>query len=321
MRRSVRTTTEEPFHEHAFEVDREHKGLSLFDFLDAVAGPLDRKALVSAARARLVLLNGEPTAAGSTLREGDLVQLELPREKLRRTTVTELPVLYRDEELVVADKPPGIPFGESRRGGESTVERLASQVPGARPVHRLDKETSGVVLAGLGRAAEERLEAELRAGTAQIEYLAVARGAPPEDAGRVDVPLAKRRRSDTRLTPDPDHGDPAATRWSVLERLRGFVVLRAVPEGGGRSHQVRAHLAAAGLTVLCDALYGEDDRLLLSQLKLAYRGKRGRPERPLLARPALHAERVVRGPLLVESPLPGDLAVLLAQLRRLRRLA
>ncbi len=313
-------TTDPPFHEHAYEVDREHKGLSLFDFLDAVAGPLDRKALVSAARARLVLLNGQPAPAGSTLREGDLVQLELPRERLQRARATELPILHRDGELVVADKPPGIPFGESRRGGESAVERLAQQVPGARPVHRLDKETSGAVVAALGREAEARLSAELRGGTARVEYLAVARGAPAEDEGRVDVPLSRRRRSDTRLEPDPAHGEPAATRWSVLERLRGFVVLSVVPEGG-RSHQVRAHLAAAGLTVLCDAVYGEDDRLLLSQLKLDYRGKRGRPERPLLQRPALHAARIVRGPLVVVAPLPADLQVVLAQLRRLRRLA
>jgi len=73
--------------------------------------------------------------------------------------------------------------------------------------------------------------------------------------------------------------------------------------------------------VLCDAVYGEDDRLLLSQLKLDYRGKRGRPERPLLQRPALHALRVVRAKQVIEAPLPGDLSVLLAQLRRLRPLA
>jgi 23S rRNA pseudouridine1911/1915/1917 synthase len=312
---------EAPDPEQLFEVDRQHKGLSLFDFLDAVAGPLDRKALMSAARERHVLLNGEPATAGSTLREGDLVQLEVARDTLRRSRPTALVLLYRDAELVVADKPSGLPFGESRRGGESAEQLLAEQVPGARVLHRLDKETSGVVPAALTAAAEARLAAAQRESRLHLEYLAVARGTPDEDEGRIDVPLARRRRADTRLEPDPAHGDPCATRWRVEERLRGFVVLRAVPEGLGRSHQVRAHLAAAGLTVLCDALYGEDDRLLLSQLKLEYRGKRGRPERPLLARPALHAERVVVGDLSVAAPLPDDLSVLLAQLRRLRRLA
>jgi 23S rRNA-/tRNA-specific pseudouridylate synthase len=317
----VSAPIEKSFHEHAFEVDREHRGLSLFDFLDAVAGPLDRKALVSAARARLVLLNGEPAPAGSTVREGDLVHLELPREQLARAKAGSQPLLYRDASLVVAAKPSGLAFGESRRGGESAVERLAEDAPGARAVHRLDKETSGVVVAALDRATEDALTAELREGGARIEYLAIARGTPDADTGRVDVPLGKRNRSAVRLDPDPEHGEPCATTWRVEERLRGFVVLRVVPEGGGRSHQVRAHLAAAGLTALCDALYGEDDRLLLSELKLGYRGKRGRPERPLLARPALHAERFVRGSQVVVAPLPEDLEVLLAQLRRLRRLA
>jgi len=309
------------FHEHAFEVDREHRGLSLFEFLDAVAGPLDRKALVAAVHARNVLLNGEPVTAGVAMREGDVVQLEIPREKLARAVRPEIPLLHRDAEMVVASKPAGLPFGESRRGGASAVELLVREAPGARIVHRLDKETSGVVVAGLNAAAEKRLVEELHDGRAHLEYVAVARGAPDEDEGRVDVPLGKRSRSDTRLVPDPDRGEPCATTWRVEERLRGFVVLRVVPEGGGRSHQVRSHLAAAGLTVLCDALYGEDDRLLLSQLKLDYRGKRGRPERPLLAHPALHAERLVRGSQVVAAPLPEDLVVLLAQLRRLRRLA
>lgn len=312
---------EQDFHEHAFDVDRQHRGLSLFDFLDAVTGPLDRKALLAAARAGQILLNGEPALVGHTVREGDLVQLELPREKLEPARPDSLPILFRDAELVVADKPSGLPFGESRRRGGSAEQLLTGQVPGVRLVHRLDKETSGVVVAALGDAAEKRLSAALREGSARVEYVALARGTIAEDEGRVDVPLAKRNRSATRLLPDPDHGDPCATTWRIEERLRGFVVLRAVPEGAGRSHQVRAHLAAAGLTVLCDALYGEDDRLLLSQLKLDYRSKRGRPERPLLQRPALHAERFVHGPRTVASPLPEDLSVPLAQLRRLRPLA
>jgi 23S rRNA-/tRNA-specific pseudouridylate synthase len=316
----VQPREQDRFIEHVLEVNRDRKGLSLFDFVDAEIGPLDRKALQAAAHQGRVLVNGEPAATGLTLREGDVVQLSVPREGLQRRAPRELAVLHDGGGLLVADKPAGLPFSAGRRGGTAALERLEGQVAGVRAVHRLDKETSGVLVAAVGRAAEERLLAALRAGEAQVEYVAVTRGTPREDEGRVDVPLAKRSRAGTRLEPDPAHGEPCATRWRIEERLRGFSVLRAVAEGGGRSHQVRAHLAAAGLTVLCDALYGEDDRLLLSQLKLDYRGKRGRPERPLLQRPALHAERFVHGGLAVAAPLPDDLAVLLAQLRRLRPL-
>lgn len=308
-------------HEQHFEVDRQHKGLSLSDFLDAVAGPLDRKLVVSAGRRQKLLLNGEPAGAGATVMPGDLVEVGLPTEHLTRPAPSACAVLHQSEQLLVADKPSGLAFGESRHGGFSAIESLRERVNGLRPVHRLDKQTSGVVVAAIGGAAERALVEELRAGRAHVEYLAVVRLSVRKQEGRIDVPLGKRQRSDSRLEPDPDHGEPCSTRWTVEEALRGFTLLRLVPQEGGRSHQVRAHLAAAGMPVICDRLYGEDDRMMLSQLKLDYRPKRGRPERPILARPALHAERFVHGDLVVTSPLPADLRVLLAQLRRLRPLA
>jgi len=307
-------------HEQQFEVSRQHKGLSLSDFLDAVAGPLDRKLVVSAARSRQLLLNGEPAGAGATVMPGDLVEVDLPTESMARTPPRAPSLLHQDDVLVVADKPSGLAFGESRHGGLSAIAALKEQVTGVRPVHRLDKQTSGVVVAALGSTNERALIEDFRAGRAHVEYLAVVRSTLRETEGLIDVPLGKHKRSDSKLAADPDHGDACMTRWSVEEALRGFTVVRVVPQGGGRSHQVRAHLAAAGMTALCDRLYGEDDRMMLSQLKLDYRPKRGRPERPILARPALHAERFVRGDLVVTSPLPDELQVLLKQLRRLRPL-
>jgi len=317
-----------------YEVGREHKGHSLFDFLDAVAGPLDRKRLLASAKAQQILLNGEVVGAGATLRAGDSVELLQAPEELTPAKNTDMPLLYEDASLVVLDKPSGMPFGESRRGGKAALDLLGERWPSARAVHRLDKETSGVVVAALGRASEERLSASLRTGEARVEYLALVRGTLHETEGRIDVPLGKHKKSDVRLVADPARGDPCATAWRVEEALRGFVLLRLWPERGGRSHQVRAHLAAAGMPALCDKLYGEDDRLLLSQLKLEYRAKRGRPERPILTRPAVHAERfvpsVARAAALaaagggagdipvVCSPLPPELAVALIQLRRLR---
>lgn len=291
------------------------------DFLDAVAGPLDRKLVVSAGRRRELMLNGEPAGAGATVMPGDLVELNLPTESLARMPPSESVLLFQSEGLVVAEKPSGLAFGESRHGGRSAIESLRERVGGARAVHRLDKQTSGVIVAAIGRANERSLANDLQTGRAHVEYLAIVRSTVREQQGVIEVPLGKRKRSDSQMTADFDHGEVCSTRWSVEEALRGFTVLRLVPQEGGRSHQVRAHLAAAGMTALCDRLYGEDDRMMLSQLKLDYRPKRGRPERPILARPALHAERFVRGELVVTSPIPEDLQVLLAQLRRLRPLS
>lgn len=307
--------------EQVYEVGREHKGLSLLDFLEACAGPFDHRLLMSALREGHVLLNGVAQRSGATLRLGDQVQLTRPVDQLESRRRHPVTILHEDDELLVADKPSGLPFAEGRRPGASALGTLGEGRTGLRAPHRLDKDTSGLVVAALGKEAGEALEGDFRVGRARVEYLAIVRGALDGSEGRIDVPLGKARKSDARLVPDPDHGEPAATCWRLQEALRGFLVLRLWCEEGGRSHQVRAHLGALGVPALCDKLYGEDDRLLLSQIKLDYRPKRGRPERPLLQRPALHAVEFKRGPLRVTAPLPEDLSVLLAQLRRQRPLA
>lgn len=311
-----------PVVEAAHEVGREHHGASLLDLLDALWGPVDRSRVHAAVKRRRIQLNGEPGGPSVTLRTGDLVELLLPPDQLLRRVSQALPLLHRDDELLVAAKPAGLPFDAGRgRTGASAVERLAGDLPKDRrphAVHRLDKETSGVVVLALGRDAERALQTALAENRAWVEYLAVIRWPPAEDEGVLDIPLLHGRRSDQRLTPDEDHGRPARTHWRIQERLGDFAVLSLRPEGG-RSRQVRAHLAAMGHPVMGDSAHGEDSRVLLSQLKLGYRPKRGKPERPLLERPALHAARFVdeqRG-VRVEAPLPRDLEVLLAQLRRL----
>jgi len=293
------------------------------EFLDALVGPVDRRAVLSAARAAQLLLNGDPVSPSTTLRLGDYVDLLLPAAALERQPAQELRTLYGDEQLLVLDKPSGVPFDASRSAsGSSALERLAVEIDGGgrlRPVHRLDKDTSGVVVLARHAEAEQQLLDDLGRDAARVEYLALIRGRPLQEEGLIDAPLGKKRKSDQRLVIDERHGHPASTRYRLEEAFRGFSLLRLSPTANGRSHQVRAHLACAGHPALCDKAYGEDDRLLLSQLKLEYRPKRGRPERPLLQRPALHAAVFVGASgLRVTSPLPNDLEVLLAQLRRLR---
>lgn len=309
-----------PDEEPRIEVGRPHHGRSLFDCLDAELGPLDRRAVRRAAEAGELLLNGEPAGPGVTLRLGDLIELRCAPAPLQRRTAPAVALLHREGSFVVAAKPSGLPFDTSRHGGASALGAL-QELCGAgrpRPLHRLDRETSGVVVAALDRETAEAVGAEFDEDRAWVEYLAIVRGPLPETSGTVDLPLGKGLRSAVTLRPEPDHGRPARTDWSLVEAFEGFSVLTLRPRGGGRSHQVRAHLVALGNPALCDRDYHEDDRLLLSQLKLHYRPKRGRPERALLERPALHAGAFVRGAQRIVAELPEDLEVVLAQLRRLR---
>ena len=142
-------------YEQHYEISREHKGLSLFDFLDAVAGPVDRKRVSSAARDKRLRLNGEPVSPGATLRVGDLVELGVPVETLARTQPPLVGILHVDDTLVVADKPSGIAFAEGRRGGVAATRALADRYPGTRPVHRLDKQTSGLLVMGKSDTANK----------------------------------------------------------------------------------------------------------------------------------------------------------------------
>ncbi len=315
---------EEPDEVHAapavsFEIAREHHRVSLLDYLDALGEPVDRRLVDAAAREGRIRLNGEPVGRSETLKTGDLLELDVPVASLARRADESLVILHEDDDLLVASKPSGLPFDASRVGsGRSAVERLALLRPGPRPrpVHRLDKDTSGLVIAARSRVAEDTLGHALRSGEARVEYLAIVRRPPRDDEGEVDVPLGKRKRTDAQLVPDERHGRPCRTLWRVEERFRGFGLLRLHASDNGRSHQIRAHLAARGTPAVGDKLYGEDDRVFLSQLKLDYRRKRGRPERPILERPAIHAATLRRGDLVVEAPLPDDLAVFVAQLRR-----
>ncbi len=303
------------------EVTREQQGSSLLKYLDALAGPLDRRLVASAAKEGAFLLNGEPAGPSVTLRMGDQVHFNLDLAELSRTASEALVLLHEDDDFLVAAKPSGLPFDASRAGsGRSAVERMASFLPPEcgrlRPVHRLDKDTSGLVVTAKNRAAEERLAAAFRAGEARMEYLAVIRRELRETSGRMDVSLGKRRKSDAKMIADPKHGRPSVTEWALERRFRGYSLLRLWATDTGRSHQIRAHLALSGHPVACDKLYGEDDRVQLSQLKLKYRPKRGQPERAICSRPALHATRFCWGSLVVEAPVPDDLAVFLAQLER-----
>jgi tRNA pseudouridine32 synthase/23S rRNA pseudouridine746 synthase len=227
-----------------------------------------------------------------------------------------IPVLHADEALIAVDKPAGRLVIPGRSGDERSLREELEALHGKLwVVHRLDRGTTGVLVFARTAAAHRALNLGFDRGEPRKRYLALVRGAPPEEL-RIDVAIAPARRG--RMRPARP-GDPRAkAAVTTVRRLEAFprfawaggalALVEALPETG-RTHQIRVHLADAGFPLAVDPDYGDDEPL------------RGPDARILLDRTPLHAARLelvhpqTGAPLVVEAPLPADLDAALAALR------
>jgi 23S rRNA pseudouridine1911/1915/1917 synthase len=208
----------------------------------------------------------------------------------------------------VVDKPPGVVVHPARGHGQGTlVQALAGRVAGGddpeRPgvVHRLDRDTSGLLVLARSEPAHAALKAALQAREITREYTALVEGRPPARRGTIDAPLGRDRRVRTRVSTETDEPREAVTHFEVLEALPADTLL-AVRLETGRTHQIRAHLLAIGHPVVGDPEYGSP-------------GRHGLPRQFLHAGRLAFAHPVTGAALDVRSPLPPELA---AGLRRAR---
>ncbi len=236
-----------------------------------------------------------------------------------------LPILHVDADLLVLDKPAGVPAVPGRGGVASALELLRrhpqfSDVEPLRVVHRIDKDASGVLVYARTLGAQRSLVAQFMERRVEKLYHALVLGYVAGD-GTVDLPLAfDARRQITRVS--HRRGKPAMTHYRILQRVAGHTWLECRPVTG-RTHQIRAHLAAIGHPLAVDVLYGGAPAILLSQYKPGYRPNRRGTERPLIERLTLHAARIAfthpgdGTDFSCQAPLPKDLRATLTQLARL----
>jgi 23S rRNA pseudouridine1911/1915/1917 synthase len=233
-------------------------------------------------------------------------------------TPTELPEVYRDDHLLVVDKPAGLPIHPTARYHKGTLVTLVRERYGedyAHPVHRLDRETSGLLVCGRSAEVCATLMRSFMRSDVHKEYLALCEGWPEQDRFSVDAPIAEGTafiRIAVRI--DPLEGKPALTHLSVLERFERdgerYALLRAEP-ATGRQHQIRIHLKLAGYPVVGDKMYGPDERYFdrFSRHEL----DQAAWQRLRLPRHALHAARIrfphpaTGAPVELSAPLPPDL--------------
>lgn len=167
-----------------------------------------------------------------------------------------LPVLTRGDGLLILDKPAGLPAAVPKRGGDSVEARLAAARPRGFLCHRLDTDTAGCLAVATSRRALRDAQDAFAAGTVTKLYWAVVAGRPAQEAGAIDLPLAKRSTAAEgwRMVPAAD-GKPARTLWRVLHPGADMSVLE-LDLRTGRTHQARAHCAALGHPILGDPRYG-----------------------------------------------------------------
>ena len=236
-----------------------------------------------------VLVNGErPGKAGVRLRAGDRVRVEPPPVVEAEALPEPIPldIVYEDDAIIVVNKPKGLVVHPAPGHPHGTlVNALLHHCPGLtgiggvrRPgiVHRLDKETSGLLVAAKTEAAHRALVQALKNRRVRRTYLAIVHGSPPTETGTIDAPIGRDPANRQRMAVVERGGREAVTHFRVLERFDGFSFVELALETG-RTHQIRVHLAYIGHPVAGDTRYGPrrarlfDDGQALHAARLALR--------------------------------------------------
>jgi 23S rRNA pseudouridine955/2504/2580 synthase/23S rRNA pseudouridine1911/1915/1917 synthase len=245
-----------------------------------------------------------------------------------------LEILWQSERLVAVNKPAGLATIPGRAETTSALEQLALMLqlphagqadPRVRVVHRLDKDTSGVLLFAKDKDAQRHLSHQFQNNAVEKEYVAICVGRPDAREGEVVAPLCVNPNARTKMMVSESRGRPARTAWRVEEVFGGYCLVRCFPRTG-KTHQIRVHLKRIGLPLAVDPLYNPPrpparPGLYLSHFKRGYRATAGEIERPLIDRLTLHAEKLRFGDLdhqLIEiaAPVPKDMRAALNQLRK-----
>ena len=246
------------------------------------AAGLSRSRLQALAAEGMITVNGGVARPSQRIRPRDAIIVSVPPARSPADLIPQdipVPAVYEDEHLIVVDKPAGLPVHPGPGHPDGTlVNALLARCPDIRGiggelrpgiVHRLDLDTSGLMVVAKTQQAHQRLTEQLKNREFQKEYLAVAIGMVTPEAGTIDAPIARDPRHRQKMAVDAG-GRAARTHYETAEELEGYTLLNLVLETG-RTHQIRVHLAYLGYPLLGDVVYGKATALLDRQFLHAVR--------------------------------------------------
>ena len=286
-------------------------------FLARTVPELSRSAAQKLLEEGCVLLNGKPGRKNDRLNPGDEIQITLPAPKEVEIAPTEmaLDIVYEDEDVVVINKPKGLVVHPAAGHQDDTLvngllyamgDALSGINGELRPgiVHRIDKDTSGLLAVAKNDHSHRMLASQLKDHTMARTYEAIVCGSFREDSGTVNAPIGRHPSDRKKMTVTPRNSKEAITHWEVVARYRGYTHIRCHLETG-RTHQIRVHMAHIGHPILGDTVYGHKKAELGQDTQCLHAGQL-----------CFRHPRDLR-PVMVFAPLPTYFTDVLAKLERM----
>lgn len=311
---------------HDFQVEAEDAGERLDAYLTARLEGVSRARVGRAIEVNGVELNGAaPRKAGVKLRAGDRLSIRLAPAEPLRAVPQDIPleILHLDPQVVVVDKPSGMVVHPSPGHHDGTLVNALLHHVGAlsdgsapeRPgiVHRLDKDTSGVLVVARSPESHTHLAAQFAAHSVTRRYLAVVHGAKIEDEGTIETLYNRHPRQRLKMSGKVEQGKRACTHWRTLARSRGYALVECRLETG-RTHQIRVHMAESGHPVVSDELYGTRPSTDAGPLSAENASARRMPRQALHARTLAFDHPLDGSRPGFTSGLPEDMRVLVSGL-------
>ncbi len=303
-----------------FEVSGSDEGSRLDIYLSQKTGR-SRSSIGRLISSGGVLVSGKITKSGYRLRNGDRIELCFPQETDERGLIPEdlpLEIVYRDDDIIVINKPPGMVMYPAAGHPQGTLMNVLAHYVGdlaavgapLRPgvVHRLDRDTSGLVVVALSDRAYHDLVIQFKERTIDRYYNVLVYGGLGKDSGEIDLPIGRSRQDRKRMSTRSGGGRQARTVWEVVERLREATLLKARLLTG-RTHQIRVHFSAIGHPVLGDMTYGRKGSLRIGNRTV-------RVPRQMLHAATLGIRHPIRGDQLrFSASLPADMKEVLELIR------